>query len=363
MKKEIISDIQGISLIILFMTGTSSILVMGIDAQQDAWLAVIIGIFMVLVISLIYIRLNYLFPDKDLFDIIFFCFGNFIGKIICTLFTWYAYHTSIMVTLSISQFIVTTNLVETPHTLVTIGVMLLCIWGVKEGLEVLGKISQFFLNLYIFLIASMILLLIPEMDIARILPILNQGFIPILKGAFFTFSFPLGEGVVFSMVFSQFKTKKSSIKIYWWGLAIGGVIIILISLMNILVIGSGNILSSYYPTYNTASRVRFLYFVPSLTIILTMVFIIGGFIKVSIYLMAISKGISKIFGIYNYRSIVTCSALHIINLTIYLYDSLMAMVEWNLEIWPYYAIPFQILLPMLILILSEIKNKHKSISS
>lgn len=357
MKKETISDKQGISLIVLFMTGTSSILVMGIDAKQDAWLSIILSIFMVLTISLIYIRLKYLFPESDLFDITYFCFGKFIGRIICVVFTWYAYHTSIMVTISISQFIVTTAFVETPQIILTIIIMILCVWVIKNGIEVLGRVGQAFINIFIISIISMFILLINQMKIDRILPILNQGFMPIFKGAFFIFSFPLGEVIVFSMVFTKFKTPKSSLKIYSIGLTIAGLLIIIISMMNILVIGPRAILSTYYPTFETATRVKYIYPLASLHVVLTMVFIIGGFVKVSIYLMAISKGIKKIFNTCDYRYIVSCVALHMINLSVYLYDSLMSMVEWNFEVWPFYAIPVQVILPILILIFAEIKIK------
>lgn len=64
--KDVVSGKQGISLIILFIIGTSSIETSGLSAGKDFWLSIIISIFMALPILIIYTRLHYLFPGKDL---------------------------------------------------------------------------------------------------------------------------------------------------------------------------------------------------------------------------------------------------------------------------------------------------------
>lgn len=53
------------------------------------------------------------------------------------------------------------------------------------------------------------------------------------------------------------------------------------------------------------------------------------------------------------------------NLACFVYNSIMEMFEWATEIYMYYAIPFQIILPLLIWIFAEIKSrgtKKKKIS-
>ena len=53
------------------------------------------------------------------------------------------------------------------------------------------------------------------------------------------------------------------------------------------------------------------------------------------------------------------------NFAYLVYDSIMEMFEWAQEIWPYYAFPFQVIFPLIILIAIEIKawlhkNKEKT---
>ena len=55
-------------------------------------------------------------------------------------------------------------------------------------------------------------------------------FTPILKGAFSSFSYPFGETVVFTMVFSNISKIKNYKKTFIVGLLIGGGIIFLATL-------------------------------------------------------------------------------------------------------------------------------------
>lgn len=61
MNKEVISDKQGIPLIIMFIVGSSSIFIMGLEAKQDLWIAIILSFLMALPTTLICARLYSIF--------------------------------------------------------------------------------------------------------------------------------------------------------------------------------------------------------------------------------------------------------------------------------------------------------------
>ena len=113
----------------------------------------------------------------------------------------------------------------------------------------------------------------------------------------------------------------------------------------------------YFPSYVAISRVNIGNFLQRLEISVTIVFILSGFIKISICLLAATKGVSKLFGCKDYRFLVTPVGLLMVNLAYLVYDSIMEMFEWAQEIWPYYAFPFQVVLPLIILIAVEVKAR------
>jgi spore germination protein KB len=167
------------------------------------------------------------------------------------------------------------------------------------------------------------------------------------------------------MIFDSLKTTKSSYKVYLISLAIGGSIVLFIAIRNIMVLGGDNLGSVYFPSYTAISLINIGNFFERLEMTVSLVFILSGFFKISICLMAATKGIAKILGFKDHKVLVTPIALLMVNLAYLIYDNIMDMFEWAQEIWPYYAFPFQVIFPLIILIAVEIKawiqnNKNRT---
>jgi spore germination protein KB len=185
---------------------------------------------------------------------------------------------------------------------------------------------------------------------------LGNGLAPVFKGAFSAFSFPFAETVVFIGLFSSLKTKKSPFRVYLWGILFSSAIIIIITIRNIGVLG--NMVSSFYfPTYEAVSRISFGNFLERMEVTVAIEFVYGAFIKSSVCLLAACKGIGKIFNLKDYRSVVIQTGLLMIYLSYIIYDSSMEMNYFTLKVYPYYAFPMQVILPLIILIFAEIKSK------
>jgi spore germination protein KB len=254
LQKEVITDKQGIVLVILFAVGSAVILIPGLQAKKDAWLAVALAVLITLPVTMMYARLMYLFPGYDLFDILNSVFGKIIGKFISIMFIWFAFHLGTLVMYNFGIFIETVGLTMTPMIIPIACIAILSAWGVKEGIEVLGRWGEFFLPIVMILFALSSLLLIPKMDINQIKPILYEGVKPLLKGTFSLFSFPFAETVIFTMVFYSLKNKRSSFKIYTAGIVFTGIMGILMTLTIILVLGANIASEIYFPSYAAISR-------------------------------------------------------------------------------------------------------------
>lgn len=363
MNKEVISIKQGIFIIILFLTGSTSIFVTGLDAKKDSWLAIILAFFMVLPMILIFARLHALFPCKDLFGIIRICFGKFIGNIIIIIFTLYFFYWTSDVLNNYGFFIWTNSLTDTPKIIIVISFGFFCIWSIKEGIEVLGRSAAFLVIISIASILIAVLLLIPEMNFNNIRPVFHDGAKPVLKGAYSVFTQPFVQTIAFTAAFTNLKGKKSSYKVYFIGLLIGGILTLMVSVTNILVVGAKNATNMYYPSYVSVSRINIYGFLQRLEVIIALVFILGGFIKISILLLCTCKGITRIFDYKDYRFIIIPISLLIINVAYFQYDNVQHYFTFNSEIWASYFLPFHIILPIIIWIVAEIKNKKNKLNS
>ncbi|MEL7596689.1 MAG: GerAB/ArcD/ProY family transporter, partial [Clostridiaceae bacterium] len=182
------------------------------------------------------------------------------------------------------------------------------------------------------------------------------GIKPILKGTFAVFAFPFGELVMFSMVFTTFK-EKGIPKVYRKGLILSGILLLIINLTMILVLGVNIAEIHYFPSHETVRRINIGDFIQRIEILVSLIFLIGGITKVSMCLLAASKGVAKLFNFKDYRFIVTPIGIMMVNLTILSYESVMEMQKWTAEVWPYYSFLFQAILPIIIFVGVEVKRK------
>ena len=357
MNKEIISDKQGICLVTMFILGSTLLLGTGGGiAKKDAWMAVIVGILYAAPVLYIYSRLMSKFHGHDLFDILQLIFGKFFGKVISILYIWFAFHLGSLVERNFSDFTETAVYPDTPVQFPLLFFVLLFIWGVKLGIENLGRWSEIYILVVTFLLVAVtIFLSLPQLDFNNIRPIFYNGIKPILHSGFLAFSFPFGETVIFLMVFSSLKTKKSSYKVFFMGLIFGGIFILIVSLRNLLIIGAESMSRDYFPSYVAVSAIKIGDFIQRLELAVSTVLLLNVFIKVSICLLAVCKGLQKVFDLDDYRFLVTPMALLMTSFSMIVYPNIMESVRWAFKIWPFYAFFFQAILPLIIFIFGEIK--------
>lgn len=355
MGKEIITKKQGMSILLIFILGSSVILGVGSDVKQDAWIAIFIAMIMAIPFIYIYSRILLNFPGKDLFEILIIIFGKFFGKVMVLPFIWFSFYLGALVTRDFTEFIKIVSLPETPQYMIAIMMVLLCIWAVKSGIEVIGRWSSivFPILLIAFIIVS--LLFIPHVKLKNIKPILYNGIIPVLNSAFTIFSFPFTETIVFTAVLNKLRKNSDILKVYFLGLIIGGSLILLMTIRDIVTLGVENISILYFPAYSALRLINVGDFLQRIEVAVGIVFMFGGFVKISVCLYFASKGFAKIFNFNEYRQIVAPIGLLMMILSIIVYEDTMEMFYWAINIYKYYAIPFEIILPLFILITSEIK--------
>ncbi|MCT4605158.1 MAG: endospore germination permease [Marinisporobacter sp.] len=359
MNKEVISDKQGICLVILFIAGSALAMPTAAEAGSDLWLSIIAAILIAIPIVWIYAKILSFFPEKDLFYVLEYAFGKIIGKMIGFFYIWFAFHLGVLVMRDFGEFPVIVALPETPMIAFSILMVILSIWIVREGIEVLGRWANLFVLINAPIPSILILLLIPVMDFNNIQPILYNGIKPFLEGTLSALSFPCTETVVFMMVFSALQSKKSSYIIYTKGLLWGGLLIAGVSLAEILVIGPDLYGATFFPNHAVASKVDIGETFQRMEIIAIIASITATFLKISVCLFAVCNGVARIFQLKDYRALVVPIGLIMFNCSLFIYENIFEMFEW-LTIWKYYAFPFQVILPTMILVVTHIKKNRSA---
>ncbi len=354
-----ISNYQLFTILTCFLLGSTVIISPVTAAKHDAWLAFLISLFGGFILMMIYVSIANLHPSKTLTEILKSVFGNVVGTIISVLYIWYFIHLAALVLRNFGEYFVVVSYTETPILFIILCFAIVVVYAVKIGIEVIGRISEVFIFLLVLSVVFVFFALMSIFDVENLKPFLSEGFTPILKTAFSVLTFPFGETVVFLMIFPFVNKKKQLYKPTMLSLVIFGFIIFNMVLRNIMVLGDDMASRDIFPSHIVFRLIPGMDLDPLLDINL----VIAGMIKITICIYGAVTGITELLGLRSYKAFVIPIVSFIVPLSIWVYDSLMEMIAWATDVCPIYSIPFQIIIPIIILVISLIMNKkttHKS---
>lgn len=352
-----LSQKQCVLAIVMFIIGSSSLMVMGLEAKMDIWASILLAVVAGILVMLVYARLMSALPEKNFFEILDFYLGKVWSKVFIALLTWFTFDLCAIVLRNFAQFVITVGLPETPLCVALFIGIVICALAVRNGEEAMARWNQTFVFYVIGFLIIGVLLVSPNMNINSLLPPFDNGFVPIAKGALGVLTFPFAETVVFLLAFPAFRKNVSPKKVFVRGLLIGGSVILVTSVTDMLVLGTTIAENMYYPTYSTMSIVHFGDFIQRFEVIAAIVFITAVFLKITILLFGTCKGTAYLFGFQSYRFIVYPIMFLVVSYAIFSFDSMIYYHEWVFKVWPYYAVLFEILIPLLLLIIIEVKRR------
>jgi spore germination protein KB len=366
MEKENISLSQLLTLLINFLLGSAIVVGVGGDAKNDAWLAIILGgLIGMVIISLVHFFV-YRFPDKNMFQVFEFCIGRKI-TIVCTLmYIIYYIYISSRVIRDFGELMATAILPNTPIEMMSLTFCLLMGYIMYLGFEVLARTSEvftpyifgFFLLLAIFLFAS------GSVEFNQIQPILGEGIKPVIKTAFTKLAFfPFGEMIAFSVIYASLTNKKYSLRVSIVGVGLATLLLSTSSLLMIVSLGVDSVSRSNFPLLSTARVVSIGNFIERIDALVVFIIMLGVFIKGSLFFYAGLKGLEYIFNLpYRYFALP-------VSMIISLFSILVSVdfadhIQEGIKMVPYYLhFPFQVVLPFILFLLVMWKQRRSKSKS
>ncbi|RPF42184.1 spore germination protein KB [Hydrogenoanaerobacterium saccharovorans] len=359
MGKEIVSSKQMINIIILFILGTAFVAGGTAIAKQDSWISIILAFLLLIPIYLVYGKLNKLYPNKNVFEMFYECFGKIGGATFTIIFTLFSLHLGALVIRNFTEFIQVVSLSETPQYAAAIFIGVLCIWTVKSGIEILARGAMITGPIVIIVTILTVVLNINNMDLSYIQPIFGAGFGNILSNCTNYISFPFGEAVLFLSVMPCLKSKANPHKVYLMGTAIGCVILVMGRLRNTLVLGLPTLESLYFPSYTSVGIINIKEFITRIEVLMIGNFILSGLAKVCVCIYVTCKGFAHLFNVANYKDFAAPVALMMIAISAVTSSSTMEMMAY-LKPYKYYAPVIEIFVPFLLLVVTLIKKPKKN---
>ncbi len=354
MKKETISGQKMCAMLVVFMIGNSIVSGGSTNLKQDAWISIIIGLLIAIPILLIYIRIINLYPSKNIYEVLIELFGNIIGKIIMIFFIWYCFHLGAIVLRNFSEFIQIVSKPETPQIVIALAIIFTSIYLVKSGIMVIGRWSVVIFIIILFFVLGTFSLGLANIKFEYLLPFCNHSFREIMKDSFIYYSFPYAETVVFLSFFDSLRPNEKVSKVFLYGFLISVCMQLLIIFRNITLLGPEMFHISLFPSYVALRIIGIGRFLTRFEGFALINFLLLGISKISLSLFAAIKGVTCLFEFKNYKRLVIPIGLLMVSLSAIIYNNTLEMFSF-VNFYPYYAFPFQVIIPVIIWIFAERK--------
>lgn len=354
-----IYKIDGFSItwLLLNLVGTTAALFIPFSAatiaRQDAWMAPVFGTLYGAYVLYIVYRLGTLFPGKTFFEYLPLIIGNITGKILGVAYILFLFYlTSSVIREFLALLYGTGTYKLTPPTVIALVFLAATTYVVLSGFEVIGRTVGIYGFIVSIIVTLFIILAIPDMKFASLLPFGEAGFKTIVKSELVGFAYR-SELLILAMILPYVKSNRegyiaaniANLLLTYF------MVIIIISMVTVLGVETTN--RSIYAVFFLAD------FVPpiGIKVFLVTTFVAAFWGKVALLQFVLSDGIAKTFGLKSYHYIVLPVAALLLVLSFTFYKNIPDLLVKIPATFPGVALFFGYLIPTLLLLIAWVKNR------
>lgn len=342
----------------------SSVIVVGSPVaalcQRDGWIASLLSSVLGILFILLYYHLGQLFPNKNLVQILFSVFGKWIGGVITAYFIIFCLHSGIQITAYIGQFMSTEYLITTPVSVINFMIIFLFGIALHYGIETTVRSAEILFRLVVLIMAFLFLANIGNIQFNYIVPVMENGFYPVLKGTLYITSFRVWPLVLLTMIYPiHTENNSATLKYYFYGYLFGCIIMFFIMIMTILVLGSHVTYISVYSTYFLAKQIN-LGFLSRVEGLIVGAWIITLFYKGFCYIYAGVQGLAYSLHLKDYRKIIAPILFSTLIYSNIVYPNSAYLGFWDKYVWVPYSFTTGALIPIAIIIVYYIRKNFFS---
>jgi len=352
-----ISGSQLSALVALQITGSSIALGSGDDAMQDSWIAALFAVVIAVPVMWMYASILRLSPGRSYFGIAEETFGKVGGKIFTGLYICYAVFLGAQVFRVLDEFIQLVNLPRTPQVIILAFSVPLVAVQIRCGPKNVASCAKFLLPIILIFLGIMFILGLPFMDPQNIRPVFGAGTKAIMTGAFYNFSLSMGETVLCLPFFEETEPSVKPFRILLNGVILGGINLAIITFRNLLLLGAPVCQMYLFASYDAVGVISVGEFITRISVLIGINMVLTATSKISVALYSATVGVSRILGLHDtLRPAASCATL-MAALSYILYSTLLSGMSMRRYL-PFTNMPFQLLLPLLLLICGKIKKKN-----
>lgn len=361
MDKGKISSMQMGMMMYLSIIATAILTVPSITAKyakQDLWLSPIWASIVGFLTIIIVIHLSKRFPQQTFFQICEQTIGKLTTKLIGLLYFAFLLVATGQITRTYAEFI-KVFFAKTPVSVIIITMLFLSALTVIAGIEVIGRVAQFFFPIFVFSVFIIIFLLIPQLEPGNLLPVFENGLLPSLKGAIVP---QIWFGEFFIMMFLLPSLSDSRKGMRWGMITILMVLVTFIIInLTVLFILNQNTEFYVYPFLSATQLVNLGDYLENIDPIIIALWILGTFVKTTVFYYVTISTAAQWLNLSDYKPLVWPLGILIVEMSFWAVPNLMVNSHLDIAVFPLLFPIMQTFIPLLLLVMAVIRKKSKSL--
>lgn len=357
MEKIYITKIQALMLGISSITVTGHLLYISViinHSGRDSWIALLLATFPAMLIGFTVALLSQRYQGYSLVEYCQLILGKTLGKFVVVLFLVYFLHEVSLSIRGFGEFYTSAVTPRTPIAVFLVAILVLAVYAVHCGLEVIARTNQAILVILIPIGILASILTHKDKDYLNFLPILENSMGPVLDGTLAITSL-YSSIFVLSMIF-PFVNNTKQLKRY----SILTMIILIIMFIGpvtgiIAIYGEERAKGLYFPTFLTLRDIQ-IGALQRLDILGILLWSLGTFAKVALFLYAIVLGTAQLFKLDDYKVLVVPIGALISIVSIINSEDFIGIARFLNNYYPYYATFVGLILPLVLLIISQFRK-------
>lgn len=321
LKKEKISSKQLTYIIFITIISTGMIFVpkrIYSIAGQDSWLSVILGGLIGILLAYFISQLGLIYRDKTIIEYSQIILGKTLGKIIgLSIFLAFFFINSVVLR-EFAELLVGAFYPHTPKVFFIIAIIFVSSYALYQGLEIIARVNEILFPIFMILIIFIFIFTISEMNFQKLFPILANGILPVLKGAY-THALWYVEIIILSFFIPSLnvptRAQKASI------LGVTFVILLSLVMMTGIVAVFGKETSTLtFPVLSFGRYVNIANFLEQLDSFILVIWVAGVFIKITVFQYCSVISLSQLLKLTDHKPLI---------LPISILQTILAIVLWN----------------------------------
>ncbi|MDR6227340.1 GerAB/ArcD/ProY family transporter [Desmospora profundinema] len=301
----------------------------GEKAGADAWISVLISCLVSIAAGIVIVKIMERHPQDTLYDLLPKIFGKWIGKGMVFIWVILFFFKAGAVFFVILYIIQTWVLPFTPAYLIAGLFLIPTVMTVRLGMKGIGRFADFIYLFSIWMGPFLVLALQEHVEWLNLLPVLREGWLPVLEGVRPTLLSFLGFEVVF-ILYPFLKHKKEAVK----GVVVANVLTLFIYLQVVVFsfvrFSPEEIHSFFWPTFVLLKPIR-LPFLERLEIVFISFYLFVLLFTVMAYLYMALYGAIRIGGKQDHRPLLWVTAL--VGVVVFVFVEPSDIVVIQLQRW------------------------------